>query len=492
MAQPFLVNGDAFYYMQVQQGKKPVKIIRRESLTINKKEVEAVEGGLYSKELGSLIDVDADIRDCSCECQHLKGNFYEGQICPLCNTVVSKTFFPNLEKIGWIDLENFYVMSPEGWTLITSIIPVSKLEKIINVDYSKSLSIEGTFIKSEKTTKANQFDNIGLENFRKRFDEIIMFYANKKKERYQDALELIKMKNRLFTSKIMVYSSYLRPVIKSTKQNRTDYDPINRCYSVIATNAEILKRNKDNISKISIPSLLFTIQKMLVELNDIVIKTKISGKKRLTRAQVLGGRTCWSMRSVIVPLLDNSFIGCDNIIISYKAFLEIYYFEILNILINGYQGCPPKFLNMTPPKIESYIQRAQYSNNIDEDLYNLMIYLINNHEDGLWMLVSRPPILELGSSQFLKIVHVLKDASTYALFVPISSLVGYNGDFDGDALSAYSPKERRVTYAFREGLRPSKLMIDRSGDRLFNTDFGIYPEVSPTVMNFLRRDDEIL
>lgn len=59
-----------------------------------------------------------------------------------------------------------------------------------------------------------------------------------------------------------------------------------------------------------------------------------------------------------------------------------------------------------------------------------------------------------------------------------------------DTLSIFSPKERVVVYAFREGLTPSRLILDRSGDNLFNTEFGIYGEVSPVIFNFLRNDEE--
>ena len=66
----------------------------------------------------------------------------------------------------------------------------------------------------------------------------------------------------------------------------------------------------------------------------------------------------------------------------------------------------------------------------------------------------------------------------------------YEHKDDGDTLSIFSPKEKVVVYAFREGLKPSKLILDRSGDNLFNTEFGIYGEVSPIIFNFLRNDEE--
>lgn len=428
MPQPIIVNGDAHYYLEYEKGNA-ILINNKDALSINKKDITVNDGGIYDPALGNIFNMDVDIKDCSCKCQNLKGNFYEGKICPLCGTVVEKTYLPNLERVGWIDLEDNYVINPEAYALITSIISESKLLKIINVDYSKSLTVEGNFINSHKINKTTQFDNIGLEQFRKRFDEIIMYHAVRK-DKVEDAKYLISIKNRLFTSKIMVCSSYLKPLLISKKRNQAEYDPINRCFAVIATNADLLRKNKNTIAKVSVPSTLFTIQMTLKELFETIIKNKISGKKKITRSQVLGGRMSWSMRSVIVPLLKLDKLGLDNVIISYKGFLELFSVEILNILMNGYSG-HHKFMNMTPFEIESYLNMAKYSNVVDEDIYSVMKMMIENHEEGLWMLVSRPPILAIGSCQSLRIVDVTKDALNFAMYVGLSSLTSYDGDFDG-------------------------------------------------------------
>lgn len=46
-----------------------------------------------------------------------------------------------------------------------------------------------------------------------------------------------------------------------------------------------------------------------------------------------------------------------------------------------------------------------------------------------------------------------------------------------------------VQNAFVNGLSPSKLILDRTGDHLFNKKFGIYPEVGVSLFNFMRNDD---
>lgn len=480
-----MVNAEVMYWNEVKNGKA-FHITERESLVANKKKIEAVEGGLYDKKIGSLIDTDAPIKDCACECQNLSGNFYEGQICPICNTQVVKSYLPNIEKFGWIDLEDHYVINPEAYELITSIITESKLHKIIKVNYEKSLTVEGNIIKNGKLTKSTQFDSIGLSQFRKRFEEIIMFFAERK-GKIAEAQQLIKWKNRIFTSKILVYSSTLRPLLKSSKRNSADYDPINKAYAVIATSADILRRNKNRISDIAVPSILFTIQTTWVKLERMIIKTKISGKKKLTRGQILGGAFSWSSRMVVVPLLNEHY-GMNNVVISYKAFLELYTFEIINILLNGYSG-HTKFFNMSPFEIVNYIELAKYANEVDKDLYDVCKYLINHHEDGLWLIISRPPIMDIGSCEVLQIVDIIKSATTNCLMFPITSLESKNGDFDGDTFSCYSPKEKMIVDALREGISPKKLILDRTGYRLFDSKYGLYPEAGISLFNFVRNDD---
>lgn len=423
-----IVNAEAMYYKELKAGKA-FHITERESLITNKKKIEAIEGGLYDKKIGSLIDMDKEIKDCSCECQNLSGNFYEGQTCPLCNTTVVKSYLPNLEKFGWIDLENHYVINPAAYELIAAIIPESKLNKIIKVNLEKMLDIEGNIIKVQKKNKSTQYDGIGLDLFKKKFEEILIYFAERK-GKMEEANQLIRWKNRIFTSKIMVYSSLLRPVMKSSKRNHADYDPINKHYAVIATSADILRRNKNRISSINTSSILFNIQTTWNKLEKLIIKTKISGKKKIIRAQILGGTFSWSSRMVIIPLLDINLFGLNNCVISYKAFLELYSFEIINVLINGYAGLS-KFSNMLPFEIVNYVNMAQYSNVLDEDLYQACKYLLDNHKDGLWLMANRPPIMDIGSCEVYQIVDIIKSATANCLMNPITSNESKNADYDG-------------------------------------------------------------
>ena len=430
---PVLVNLEACYYRELATNPDIFHITKRKSLFANKKKgVEAVEGGLYDKKIGDLTNIDKEIQDFSCECQNLIGRFYEGQLCPICNTIVSKTYLPNIEKFGWIDLGDHSVINPEAYELISSIISESRLIKILKEDLEKKLDVEGNKLthNTKSISKSNLYENIGLIEFKKYFKEIILFYA-KKKDKLEDAEKLIKWKNRIFTSKIPVYSTALRPIVNSISKNQTDYDKINKYYSKIATNADILKKYKNTIAEDSLLlATLFDIQQSWVALERFIIKNKLSGKTGLIRSKILGGNMSWCSRMVVIPFLDVDKFGMDHIIIGYKSFLEMYTFEIINILINGYSGYT-KFAKMMPFEVVNYIKKAKYFNYVDEDIYNACKYLIDNHKDGLWILSARYPIMEIGSCEVFKIVDVIKSAKTNTMKFSTLSLTVKNGDFDG-------------------------------------------------------------
>jgi len=113
-----------------------------------------------------------------------------------------------------------------------------------------------------------------------------------------------------------------------------------------------------------------------------------------------------------------------------------------------------------------------------------MDYLIKKHADGLWVLINRNPTLSLGSTQTLKIVHVIKDVKSMVLRVPASLLRPMGGDHDGDVLNTYSFKEKCVAEAFKDAFAPSSLVIDKTGANLLNDEFNIFKDVETGLWGF--------
>lgn len=475
-----LANWDAFYHMLDTLTRINIEEVR--SVAVVKKKITEVEGGIFDRKMGGLIDTEEETREFCCDCKALRGKFYAGQVCPTCNTVVKDQFFADITKYGWIDLYPYYVIQPNAYAMVEKVIGATALNKIIK--HEMNLDINGIPIKKE-VDKSSPYDGIGLIEFKRKFENILLHYASKAKDKpdkIANAKMLIEQKNRVFCSKIPVVNSLLRSTFTSNSRKGIKADDINAYYITILKNVDIIRRNANRISRISIINNLTSVQEALNELYSKIVKSKLSGKKQLIRGKILGARLSFSSRMVITPLLDDEYFGLDHVVISYKAFLELFNLEIINLIMND--PGTGKFARMTPFEIINYITLAKYSKKVDEDLYALMDYLIKKHTYGLWVLINRNPTLSLGSTQSLKIVHVIKDVISAVLRVPASLLRPMNGDHDGDVLNAYSFKEKCVAEAFKNAFAPSALVIDKTGANLLNNEFNIYKDVETGLWGF--------
>jgi hypothetical protein len=456
-------------------------------ITIDRRSIQSVEGGIYTKELGSLSDTDKDIREFSCECGALYGRFYEGEICPDCETPVKEQYGTDIRRVGWIDIDPYYIINPNAYELIAKVIGNKKFQSIIA--YDVQLDIDGfaetvnTLAQPNKTTP---FANISIMGFYKRYEEILNYFGTIRGMQ-EEVAYLIAHKDSVFSTKIPVTTVYLRPTFTSSKKRSVSFDKINAIYVEILSNTNILKRTTNTRNKVSSYSILFQIQLTLQKLYDFVIRSKLSGKTKIIRAQVLGTRMSFSSRMVIRSNVGK-YSGIDHVVISYKAFLELYYLEIINCMRRGYGD--EKFKNMTIYEILEYLTRVRYSSEVDEAVYKIIQLMIEKRGDSLRVLINRNPTLDLGSIQCMKIVHVTKNARDFTMAIPLTSLAPLCGDFDGDVLNVHALKEKSVIDAFNEGFNPRNLMIDRTGDSYFNGSLSIIKDMLTNLIEFVKPFDE--
>lgn len=421
---------------------------------IDKRTVKPIEGGIYSKELGNIVDTDKSPED--------KNYCLEEK-------ELNEDFGTDLNKYGWIVLnENDYVIVPNAYEMIKSVVGNKNLEKILR--YQISIGIEGNAVKLDSKTRTIPYQNIGMKEFKKKFEEIMNYYGMLKPKKFKKAQFLIKNKQRVFTNVIPVYNSLLRPAYSSSKKKMFSYDKLNALLTAILSNVKMLKNGSSKrLSNGGDLLLLWSVQESLQEFYHMTISTKISGKYKLIRNNILSTRTSFSSRAVITSLTDPKYIGMDHVVVNYKQFIEIYTLLILNCMMRGIGD--PKFKYMTVYELLTYLKKAKYSQVVDEKIYFIMEYLINNHKQGLWTVLNRNPTIDLGSQQTLKIVHVIKDANSYVMQLPITSLASQTADFDGDVENLFSLTELQVVDAFVKGYSPRYLLLDRTGDNLVDTKF---------------------
>ena len=474
-------NQEIRHYDQVMRGTAVV-LTNKNGVKLEKKKIVPQEGGIYSDVMGQLVDDDININEYSCSpnCRNLIGRIYEGQVCPVCGQVVKNNFGADITRNGWINLDKYKVVVPAAWKKLTRLIGTTTLDDIIsfddNIDFQGNVVI-GNNVRDPK----KPFSKIGMMEFYKRFEEIINYYG-KIKKKPEEAKFLITFKNRIFTSKIPVISQHLRPAFINSSEMMFKYDGINACYSIIISNASMISKAQITNRYMNINKSLYTIQKELEKLYSMILQ-KLDGKKKLMRRKIQGTKMSWSSRMVITANTGTTY-GIDHIVISYKAFFELYFFEIINCLKRGI--VTQFFVDKTIYEIIEWLDVKKYSTKVDPVIYKVMKWLIDNNEDGLWCLVNRPPTMELGSLQMLRVVDVIPDAKESNMKVPLTSLVAWNADFDGDTLSVYSIKERCVAEEFSAGFNPRNLILNKtSSHEIYNSQFGLPKDLCIFLYSFV-------
>lgn len=474
-------NNEILHYDEVMRGTATV-LTNKEGIKLEKKKIVPQEGGIYADVMGQLVDDDININEYSCSpnCRNLVGRIYEGQICPICHQVVKNNFGANITKNGWINLDKYKVVVPAAWKKLIRLIGASVLDDIIsfndNIDFQGNVVI-GSFQKDSK----RPYSRIGMIEFYKRFEEIMKYYG-KIKKKPQEAEFLIRFKNRIFTSKIPVISQHLRPAFINSSEKMFKYDGINASYSIIISNAAMISKSQITNRYMNINKSLYTIQKELEKMYVMILQ-KLDGKKKLMRRKIQGTKMSWSSRMVITANTGTTY-GIDHIVISYKAFFELYFFEIINCLKRGV--VTQFFVDKTIYEIIEWLDVLKYSIEVNPVIYKVMKWLIDNNEDGLWCLVNRPPTMDLGSLQMLRVVDVIPNAKESNMRVPLTSLVPWNADFDGDTLSVYAVKEKCVVDEFNAGFNPRNLILNKtSSHEIYDDKFGLPKDLCIFLYSFV-------
>lgn len=456
-------------------------------VSVNKQTMQAVGNSIYAKELGDLPDTDRDIREFSCDCGNVYGRFYEGAICPECGTKVRSQYNRDIKRVGWINIYPFYIINPNAYEKLTKVIGTKNLPKILQYDIEIDLDgnlkpASDTIITKGGIVKQNvPYANTGMIEFRNNFDTIVSYYGSSRGEE-EMAKYLIENKDKIFSSHIPVSSIYLRPTFVSSKKKSVSYDKTNAIYVKILANAKLLRRvMKKDVELKRALNVVYDIQKGLQEIYILTIKTKLSGKNKIIRGAILGNRMNFSSRMVIRSF-TGVHCGMGKIGMSYKGFLELNLLEIINALMRGYGD--PKFTQMTVYEVMEHVTRAQYKDTIDPDIWKIM-QLMLKHRPYNPAVANRPPTLNIGSIQYFEVGYITPDAKDKTAQIPLSSLPSANADFDGDTLSFYSPKEKRVIEEFKRGLSPTRLIVDPTGDGYINKEFLMIKDEYTSLISFL-------
>ncbi len=420
------------------------------SVSIDPKTKKKTIDGLFSSHYGGT-DIENASEMYSCECKHLKGKFYESVICEECGTEV-KAHNNDIEKTGWISLEDYYIINPLYFNILCKIIGSKRLVNIIH--YEKEIDRDGNIIVNmDEFDSEDPYVNIGIMEFKEKFDEIMAYYRKdlaENKIQYYDFI--MKNKANIFSRHIPVFNVVLRPVM--IIKDNVMYSDINRKYAVLLANVLTLNKNETNIDTKLIKTLpiLYETQLALNEIHTMVLNL-ISGKKGHIRSSLLGARINFSARCVIDPLVGK-YQGND-IIIPYLCFLEIYKFEIINILSNvdGYSISDANDRWMSATR------------HFDRKVYLIMKHLIEKSKGGLPCILNRNPTISYGSMLSMRVVDVKDDYDDLTMEIPVATLASLAGDFDGDVLNLISIKDKKMAASLDRVFSLRQMAISRNDGR---------------------------
>lgn len=447
-------------------GKK-IKIFDDEEGYIDEKQFS--DDGLFSKRI--FGDTENTENTYSCECGNLKGKFYEGVVCEKCGQPV-KFIEPNIDKIGWIDLtgakysedgeivekgNNFKIIKYVAYLFLEKLIGKENLKNIIHIPnvitVTGEIDTEG-IEKIQNESPEKKYWYIGIIEFENKYDEILKYYYDLHGETNQDLLNFVSNKFDTFTDKIPVISSLLRPCMRTA--DGLKLDEINNIYIRIIKNNNILN-NKTTTLQIVKNAMLEMIQAEYFTLNEYILDL-IKGKQGLIRNSICGTRVNYSARSIITPAFSGRKI--NEIVVPYKTFLELFKFEIINVL--------KKLKKISFKEAETIHFRSTLQ--FDEEVYDIMKKMIQDND--VEVLLNRNPTINIGSILCLKIIDVKHDFNDLTMSIHNSILTLLAGDYDGDTLNLISIKDRNIRELFKEIFSPINFIINPKNGA-FNEDLNL-------------------
>ena len=399
--------------------------------------------GLYSPLYGIDTFTDKITDDCyHCECGNLIGGINEGEICPECNTAVS-FIDADLSMTGYINIGKHVVINPSCYDALEKLIGGKELQSIIK--FGSKYNVNGKNISTK--TKNSPFNGIGLIEFSKCFDDVIMYYRDKKK-RYLEYDIIVENRDAVFTHNIPVYSALLRPLVKSG--SKIAMFEVNRSYSIILANANNIRgKDSEAIDKtIVIEKALFEIQTELNKISADICDNVLSGKKGLFRGFNTAPRVDYSARMVITP---GKGLSVDQVLLPYAAGVEL----MRPLIINSLTTIDNINVRIANSMVDNALRK------FDKKIWLIMNHIILNSKNPPRVMVQRSPSLLQESMRFMRIKMIKPDINDLTLDVHVGILSGMNGDFDGDTFSVIMVFDNRLKTVWEHFHSPVNHFVSR-------------------------------
>ena len=399
-----------------------------------------------------------------CDCDHLVGNFYIGQTCPKCKSVVEdgtsvEDSFLNYHTWLRLPKEIKGALSPIAFLVLRSFLKYQKSGG------TKYVTEEFTIANADKERKGNYLEDIldvttpvnpaigdaipgkGFNYFYENFDYIMDYFLSRDKKISQKKQApairqwIDKYRDKLFCRHFCVLSNTLHAVISSDTNKESKRKFVDKYTQLSLHAAQTLGylefKSKRRKSMHEIEKKTFSAYQHLMGYYFVVIKTQVGQKKALPRMHLFGSRLHLSFRSVISPITGPHCI--DELYVPFSVASNTFRTEILGRLQTHY--------GMTLS--EAYEKQQNSLTMFDEDIYQILCAFINECPyKGVPVLWVRNPVVRVGGVELMFVTKIKPDMrdetiSMSALMCPFS-----NADFDGDAKNGFRIPENKLVEEF--------------------------------------------
>ena len=399
-----------------------------------------------------------------CDCEYLVGNFYIGQTCPKCKTVVEDGMrvadsFKDYRVWVRLPAEIKGALSPIAFMILRTFLKYQKSGgsnyvtedlSIANADKEK----KGNFLEDilDVTTPphpliADAVPGKGFNYFFDNFDYIMDYFLTRdKRTSSKKGAPMIrewikKYRNVLFCRHFALLANTLHAVISSDVNKESKRKFVDKHCQLSLHAAQTLGylefKSGRRKNMVEIERKTFNAYQHLMGYYFIITKTQLGEKKALPRMHLFGSRLHLSFRSVISPITGPHCI--DELYVPFSVASNTFRTEILGRLQRDY--------GMTLS--EAYEKQQNSLTMFDEDVYQILCNLIQECPyKGIPVLWVRNPVVRVGGVELMFVTQIKTDMkdetiSMSALMCPFS-----NADFDGDAKNGFRIPENNLVEKF--------------------------------------------
>lgn len=405
------------------------------------------QDGIFSSRFGSnsIADEDSYTGRYRCKCGAKRGSMQLGDVCDICGSKV-RYVDDDMSITGYLVLKEYqWIIHPNVYFTLASFIGSDRLDRIIQPDIQ--VDSNGNEITTVPVKKKEPFAHIGLLEFKRRYDEVLDFYLSlspAKRDKYEYLKEV---KDITWTHTIAVYTSLLRPA--SMDNGCLRYEDCNDEFKILEALVYRCRNDKRKIDR-KPKSQLQLLCDIQMQLKELYIKIKdILAKKKGDIRSAIGGRYCFSSRSIII---QNTSLKPDEVYLPFNGLLELLQQLIINILVRSY--------NFSYSDAYKKWYRAQLAGN-DKEIYGIMNGLIKDM-GGLPILINRNPTINYGGILFCKCIGINMD---YTMSISLRVLKKLAADFDGDTLNILYLYNQDFIRLAEEIISPRKMFISRNDGR---------------------------